>query len=332
MYTNRRAVEGFQPSLEYVDFALDDPALLEYSTNKDRSKRVLENVQIILAEVSLSCATEGLPLPVISGGCIRDIMQGVLPKDIDAFLHVPDVEEDDILSSEDLFEGLAWNISQFDNYARQNTVANKEYEKDLGDFFAIADYHKNGYVVQVIGKKDERLIDDNPLLATSDYPYNLVKNVMFDSKIRVSKDVLEGFEKKEVVWYNEKGEKKAKDWLTRNGLSIGQPAEKKNLWTEIWSDKYFRQQYEQDRALYQGRQGIPLEMPVGNMERLLEAARQQERRGAQIANPVAEQPHRPRGWQAGIVNDLQERQRQRNEAQRALLEHYRNRVPARNEG
>lgn len=350
MYNIRKGVAGVNSCIEYRDFALDDPELLQFSQNKELSKELIYKIVLIKAEVSLACAVEGLPCPVISGGVIRDIMQGVRPKDIDVFVHVPEAAEDDIITDYDKFELVSYDLSNYPNYDRIKVEANREYEKDLQKYFTIADFFAHDETIQFIGKKDENLVGDNPLLHASDYPYNLVKNAFFGDTIRVSNEAWEGFEKKEVLFYNEKGSTKAYKWLKRHSLAkIGftpsNPCAEVGLTGKALSygKHYYRHFPREDvlpendaiaqqqadaaivRQMYaQIRQELDMERIVRMWDDDFFRGAQREFPNEPIAAAPAVQPGPPRnqGWQAERLEDIHNRNDQRNAARGRMVNQY----------
>lgn len=227
VYNTLKGVEGKESH-----FSLDAPPM-DFTLNKARSERTFEMLLSTLGNAQNACIKEGFPLPVLSGGAIRDAMLGVVPNDYDIFVDVSDVGDEE-LDDQDRFLLLAdamFPEAEGWHYHRMN---DQTYAAVMPNHFSIYEGVRDNVTVQIIGCTDNRISSETPLDFTAEYPYNIIKNVACEGGFFISASAMKGFEKKVIVPTDkDRHQRKAEEFFYRhydlivNGWKLVSPPQRK---------------------------------------------------------------------------------------------------------
>lgn len=226
VYNTLKGVEGKESY-----FPLDTPPM-DFTLNQAQSERTFEMLLSTLGDAQNACIKEGFPLPVLSGGAIRDAMLGVVPNDYDIFVDVTDVGDEE-LDDQDRFLLLADAMFPEADGWRYRRINDQSYAA-MPNHFSIYEGTRENVTVQIIGRTDSRLSSETPLDFTAEYPYNIIKNVACEGGFFISASAMKGFEKKVIVPTDkDRHQRKAEEFFYRhydlivNGWKLVSPPQRK---------------------------------------------------------------------------------------------------------
>lgn len=160
-------------------------SLYRHSCDKDMSLKVDNYIACLGAEIKKvhQSFSYDVPCPVIAGGCIRDAVHGLMPKDYDIFLDITAVPEDDKDDVVNLFGTHLIDFMGWRGWGVFHKVGDEYTKKGQGDHidqFVVYETTNENFlpetkpVLQFIGRDDISFSSD-PTLLMDDFDYSLVR-------------------------------------------------------------------------------------------------------------------------------------------------------------
>lgn len=206
----------------------------EYSFNHYLTKQVFNNIEML--DTALTEVLAGTNIShLIAGGCVRDALLGLYPKDYDIFLdlsQVIKVLDDDEL--DDLVSLTNYNIHRRIRIPTEwweiPRAVHVEAYKRLPDCFLVYEHAFNGVngadinavhedVYQLIYRKNNPDIATDPVsFVNNNFDWGLTKAVLRDGKVIVGQDFVEVMKTKEIKTEDLDTSRRIRNWLNRNEL------------------------------------------------------------------------------------------------------------------